>query len=261
MVNRLWIIAAVLSGLSLAQPVMAKERSIPLPRLKPSKLVPAVDTLEEAPPAQKVGKITFPSAPLFSGWSSKTLAAERAECAARLKGLDIAFEPLAPIGRDGGCGAAAPVKVTAISGVAIVPAAELTCDMAESLHAWLSTSAVPAARSLMKKRLVKINNASAYVCRRRNNSRGGKLSEHGKANALDIATLGFEDGSNISIKGDWSGLKQMIGLSKQGAFLRQVRRDACIRFTTVLGPGSDPYHGDHFHVDVARRKNGYRICK
>ena len=109
-------------------------------------------------------------------------------------------------------------------------------------------------------RLVKINNASAYVCRRRNNSLTGKISEHAKANALDIATLGFEDGSSISIKGDWSGLKQLVGLSSQGEFLRRIRRDACIRFTTVLGPGSDPYHGDHFHIDVARRKNGYRIC-
>ena len=107
---------------------------------------------------------------------------------------------------------------------------------------------------------------SAYVCRRRNNSLTGKISEQfatqgfAKANALDIATLGFEDGSSISIKGDWAGLKQLVGLSSQGEFLRRIRRDACIRFTTVLGPGSDPYHGDHFHIDVARRKNGYRIC-
>jgi hypothetical protein len=254
MVNTWWKIALLL--LAISHPCLAKERDIPLPRLKPAKLV----VPEEKTETKAIGKIAFPAAPLLSGWSGKTIAAERAECAARLQGLDIVYSPMAPMGREGGCGAPAPLMVTAVAGVTIAPPAELTCDMAESLYAWLASSAVPAARVLLKKRLVKINNASAYACRLRNNARSGKLSEHGKANALDIATLGFDDGSSISIKGDWSGLKQMIGISRQGDFLRQLRRDACIRFTTVLGPGSDPYHGDHFHIDVARRKNGYRIC-
>jgi Extensin-like protein C-terminus len=30
---------------------------------------------------------------------------------------------------------------------------------------------------------------------------------------------------------------------------------------TVLGPGSDGYHEDHVHVDLAERRNGYRICE
>jgi hypothetical protein len=35
----------------------------------------------------------------------------------------------------------------------------------------------------------------------------------------------------------------------------------CARFTTVLGPGSDGYHEDHVHVDLAERRGGYRICE
>ena len=35
----------------------------------------------------------------------------------------------------------------------------------------------------------------------------------------------------------------------------------CARFTTVLGPGSDWYHEDHVHLDLAERRNGYRICQ
>ncbi len=30
---------------------------------------------------------------------------------------------------------------------------------------------------------------------------------------------------------------------------------------TVLGPGSDGYHEDHVHVDLAERRNNYRICE
>jgi Extensin-like protein C-terminus len=29
----------------------------------------------------------------------------------------------------------------------------------------------------------------------------------------------------------------------------------------VLGPDSDWYHEDHIHLDLAERRNGYRICQ
>jgi hypothetical protein len=29
----------------------------------------------------------------------------------------------------------------------------------------------------------------------------------------------------------------------------------------VLGPGSDGYHEEHVHVDLAERRGGYRICE
>ena len=40
-----------------------------------------------------------------------------------------------------------------------------------------------------------------------------------------------------------------------------MRALACARFTTVLGPGSDGYHEDHIHLDLAERSHGYRICQ
>ena len=179
----------------------------------------------------------------------------------KLKGLDLEFQAMAPIGKKGSCGTPAPLLITSIAGVGVKPPAEANCDLAEALHQWIAWSVKPAAAQHLKKKLTVINNGSAYVCRRRNNSATGKMSEHAMVNALDISTLGFDDGSAISIKGDWSGLKQMIGVSANGAFLRTIRKFACIRFTTVLGPGSDPYHGDHFHVDLQKRKGGYRICQ
>ena len=32
-------------------------------------------------------------------------------------------------------------------------------------------------------------------------------------------------------------------------------------FNFVLGPGSDGYHEDHVHVDLADRRSGYRVCQ
>ncbi len=43
--------------------------------------------------------------------------------------------------------------------------------------------------------------------------------------------------------------------------LNTVRSDACSYFTTVLGPGYNPEHADHFHFDLMQRRSGYRACK
>jgi hypothetical protein len=50
---------------------------------------------------------------------------------------------------------------------------------------------------------------------------------------------------------------QMVAKS----FRDKVRLAACGRFMTVLGPGADPYHGDHVHLDMAERKHNYKICQ
>lgn len=40
-----------------------------------------------------------------------------------------------------------------------------------------------------------------------------------------------------------------------------IKKGACNRFTTVLGPGSDSSHKDHLHLDMRQRPRGYRICQ
>ena len=75
---------------------------------------------------------------------------------------------------------------------------------------------------------------------------GAKLSEHGRANAIDVGAFVLADGSRISVKEGWRGS------DRERAFLRQVHDAACGEFTTVLGPESDSYHHDHFHLDLAR---------
>jgi hypothetical protein len=253
--KRCMTLGAITCATVVAMATLAPAQSIPKPKLKPAFLN------KKAQVTEPKNTMEFPAEGFDLGWPKDVVVSERAACAARLKGLQVTFKALVPMGLANSCGAPAPLEVSEIAGVSIVPAGTFTCDMVEALHGWIRNSVVPAAQHHLKKQVVSINNATAYACRRRNGLASGKLSEHAKANALDIATLGFEDGSTINIKGDWSGLKQLVGVSAKGNFLQQIRRDSCIRFTTVLGPGSDQYHGDHFHIDVARRNNGYRICK
>ena len=91
--------------------------------------------------------------------------------------------------------------------------------------------------------------AAHYACRTRNHQPGALISEHGKGKAIDIAALQLRDGSEISVLDDW-------GQGPKGRVLRQVHRQACGPFGTVLGPESDRFHRDHFHFDTARHRGG-----
>ena len=93
--------------------------------------------------------------------------------------------------------------------------------------------------------------AASYDCRGRNRIAGAKLSEHGRANALDLRGLTLGDGTAIDFT-DKSAPK---------AFRERVRQSACARFTTVLGPGSDGYHEQHVHLDLMERHGGFRMCE
>lgn len=224
--------------------------AVPIPRLNPRRSMPE--------PGNSAKNSRKPEQQAQSSASSS------ASCQQDLKGLDITYETLKPIGDDGGCGAAAPIEVSRIAGVALMPPAVINCTMARELHGWVKGSLQPAAQRRLKTEVTTIHVAASYVCRRRNNSIGGKLSEHAKANALDMSGFSFAKSDAVSVggSGSWGdGILKSIGLSKGGSFLDDIREGACTHFTTVLGPGSDPYHGDHFHIDAIARKGGYRICK
>ncbi|MCA1776908.1 MAG: extensin family protein [Loktanella sp.] len=45
------------------------------------------------------------------------------------------------------------------------------------------------------------------------------------------------------------------------ALQKRIREESCKIFSTVLGPGSDPAHDNHFHFDIRQRDGDYRICQ
>jgi len=92
---------------------------------------------------------------------------------------------------------------------------------------------------------------SSFECRSRNRIPGARLSEHGLGHAIDVRGFTLANGTFV-------GLTDTAVAHSARERLRQL---ACARFTTVLGPGSDGYHENHIHLDVAERHNGYRICQ
>ena len=134
--------------------------------------------------------------------------------------------------------------------VAVNPPPVLLCSMAEAVAQWIRIDVGPAAAQLGAP-LAAVTDLDSYECRSRNRIAGGKLSEHGKGNALDVSAIKLRNGA----------LFNLTDPLVAKPFREQMRALACGRFTTVLGPGSDGYHNDHIHLDLIERSHGYRICQ
>ena len=71
-----------------------------------------------------------------------------------------------------------------------------------------------------------------------------RMSQHARANAIDVSGFRLKNGRVISLVKDWNGSEE------ERAFLRDVRDGACDHFTAVLGPEFNALHADHFHFDL-----------
>ncbi|MDT8344112.1 MAG: extensin family protein, partial [Thermohalobaculum sp.] len=151
------------------------------------------------------------------------------------------------------CGITDPVRLTAVSGVGFDTPATLDCPTARRVAHWLTGVAEPLARQHFGSPIVEVDVMGSYACRTRNNQSGGRVSEHGRGRAIDVGGFRLADGRQISVKADW-------GRGPGGAFLNALHRQSCGLFMTVLGPGADRHHHDHFHLDTARR-NGTTYCR
>ncbi|MEJ1158718.1 extensin-like domain-containing protein [Prosthecomicrobium sp. N25] len=181
---------------------------------------------------------------------------EAQACLARLAALGVEAKPLPPIEADNGCSVPAPLEVRSVgAGIALAPPAVTVCPMAEALALWARDVAAES-EAAFETRPKSLSIGTSYQCRPRNGRSGAKLSEHGIANGVDIAGIRLESGPAFDVA--------RVADEDDGPtarFARAVRARACVHFTTVLGPGTDPSHETHLHLDLARRRNGYRICQ
>ena len=205
-------------------------------------------------PRQGVGLQTLvPSDPFMSGPPRNDPPAARGsylpqdeiDCRAALKRLKVNYVDLAPI-RDGQCGIDHPVKVSSIGNVRMKPAATLTCAMALTFSTWTAKELQPSARRRYFSGVKTINQGSSYSCRKIARSR--TMSEHSKGNALDVMSIELNNGKDIDVR------KPGFFAFRQRGFLNTVRADGCQYFGTVLGPGYNYDHRDHFHFDIKDRR-------
>ena len=112
----------------------------------------------------------------------------------------------------------------------------------------------PAAERFYKQRVTAIEGLGTYACRRVGGAATGRVSEHARANAIDIAAVRLADGRRVDIVAGWGAG------GNDAAFLRALRDGACLTFTTVLSPDYDEAHRDHLHFDHAPRF-GSGLCQ
>jgi hypothetical protein len=180
------------------------------------------------------------------------MPASEIDCRNELKRMGVVYQDIQPI-HERQCGIDYPVKVSAIGSVAMKPAATLTCNMAATFAAWTKNELQPAARWRYFSGVKAIHQGSSYSCR--NIAGEGVLSEHGKGNALDVMSIELNNGDDIDVR------KPGLFAFRTRGFLNNVRADGCEYFTTVLGPGYNYDHRNHFHFDIKNRKSGYRACR
>ncbi len=205
---------------------------------------------ELAPPQEAYA--AFPEAAAAA--AAAAAPATASACQLRLAKVAV-FQPLPVLVGPGECGAVDAVLLATVilpdqTKVAVAPPATLRCPMAEQVAHWIREDVAPAAMKLGAP-LRGLDNFDSYECRGRNRVRGATLSEHGRADALDVRLFKLADGqaltlTDMTVDKDW----------REG-----IRASACARFSTVLGPGSDGAHEEHIHLDLAERHNGYKVCQ
>ncbi|WP_246333102.1 extensin family protein [Aureimonas mangrovi] len=217
----------------------------------------ALETVRPEPPAER-GRSWNPFRWGRGSLEEKTptgyrsLPRTEAMCRRELQRLGAQFTEANTINGSGSCGIQTPIRVTqAAKGIAMQPAATLSCQTALQTARWLDDEVRSAARWTLFKRPTAIINASSYRCSRIAGSR--TISEHALGNALDIRGFRFSDGSTVLVepKGMFS--------PRERSFQQKVRVAGCKYFGTVLGPGYNKAHDDHFHFDVKSRMRP--VCK
>ena len=179
--------------------------------------------------------------------------AAQSTCGISLAMLGVEASPLEEVDGNGACGMDAPVEVASLEGGAIDLSGEtiIECRLAEAFAVWMDETVTPLAETMLNGRVTGLRIAASYACRGRNNVAGATLSEHGKGNAIDI--------SAFAIDGKWLAIGKTSGVEED--FVQAARHSACGPFKTVLGPGSDAYHSDHLHLDLAERRNASTYCR
>jgi len=169
-------------------------------------------------------------------------------CFADLARESVRSSPLPDRDYGGGCTTIGAVQLIDF-GVPTTNLKAMTCPLARSFVAWVRNGVVPASREILGSEVVRVESMGTYACRGvvGGSRAANRLSEHGTANAVDIAAFVLADGRRISILRDWRNPDPAVN-----DFLQTIRRSACKRFGTVLSPDYNAAHANHLHLDLGR---------
>lgn len=173
---------------------------------------------------------------------------ETQQCFTDLSRAGVRFSAMPDRDYGDGCLVEGAVQLIDI-GVPVGGIKGMRCPLARAFTGWVRYAVAPAARQILGSDLVRVDTFGTYVCRAiiGGAQAGTKLSEHGRANAVDVSGFVLKDGRRITILKDWQNPDPAVH-----RFLETIHASACKRFATVLSPKYNYVHRDHFHLDMGR---------
>jgi hypothetical protein len=158
-------------------------------------------------------------------WSDAEIITALKECVRVLGPIAAEVEVAPPIKQEE-CGTPAPVLLKSVGSgngrVVLNPPATVNCAMVAGLSAWVEKTLQPAAQETFGSPIVRLRDASGYSCRNRigGTHNADKLSEHAKANAIDIGGFVTADGRTIDVGRFWGPTARDIRAAEQQAAQR-----------------------------------------
>jgi hypothetical protein len=223
----------------------APRNDVPLPRPRPTDL-----HVPKAPPEDGKG-------------DAHEKPARDEACLDRLKAAGFTFEPATQhAASNPACVIDTPVHLIAVpvgsrlgASVRLPEQPMLACRFAERFGHFIGELAAPLIAARLSFELKSVRTGPGYECRNRNRAASGHISAHALGIAVDVAAFELANGKSLPIKPD--------GDTRGQAAVSAIRTAACGWFTTILGPGSDPAHAEHMHLDILTHGSSdrYRICQ
>lgn len=183
----------------------------------------------------------------FKRWRA---ARDPAFCQRALASSDLRTVAVPDFEADGGCGMSHGYRI--LRGQAALSSSFLaSCPLALGYAMFEQHRLQPAAQRIFGRSVQRVEHYGSYACRNVNHAKAGRLSQHARANALDLAAFVLADGRRITVLHDWHRADDA------GRFLTEVFDGACASFRIVLGPDYNALHRNHFHVDMG----GFHFCR
>ncbi|MEQ1695321.1 MAG: extensin family protein [Hyphomicrobiaceae bacterium] len=215
---------AIFSMASLAH--AAKDAKAVAPAAPPPAVAPAAAPTGAAATAATAAAQAAAAAAAEAAQRKIEIDTARARCTALLATINAVTIAKDPI-EDGSCGDLAPIELVSVGKnpqVAITPPALLNCDMAVAIHNWVKADIQPLAKKHLGKEIVRLETMSSYSCRNAYGRTMSKLSEHGKANALDIRGFATATGQTAFVLDGWGMTSGEIRAAAAAAEKEQAAR-------------------------------------
>ena len=233
--------------------------SLTLTRALPQTPLVATRQKLPAPPISEVGEdkrktgsphsVGTPPTPLNPGpkapsspsdeWSADEIKEELKECTRLLAPIHVEFEPEEPM-KYRQCGTPAPIRLRALgegeTRVEFLPPVTVTCRLAAGLYRWIETSLQPAAREMLGSPITRIS-GQTYSCRHMYHNPRLPLSEHAKANAIDITRFATAV-RTITVRRDWGPTEQQLAEMKKKAALAAEKMEKVSEIPPSIGEAS-----------------------